>query len=667
MLTFTRNEQNKLVLDMNVFPRTQGDFTTHSKYNLGANPQNLPQMLEELLALQNPVSGGVLSKQEAEHVSLFAMRSVEGIVPSGGMDEKSKTTKTTKTDETRRLGELVEGFNGKVEGEPKKEQLNDGWDLVTSFLDTYKSRSDPEGVKKPFTTHAYFTFALLNEELAFVEKNLDNLSPSERLSALQELSKRIGSFEKAMKGDLLFNLYGHDDPLKAFKGRLEAMQKVIVAEGLKSQDVMQQNLRGNIHVDRTQAVAASVPVAALKVEAAAPAKAEAPGPLQIHHAKLNELRTAFESKQIDTALELFTELSKAVDGMLDKKEYKDAIDLATAIQSLLPPPAAAKTDHNNFWKQFTTEKEDIDKLSKFGTAISEISKFHWEAFTHLHRRHMQPDELVNGINTRAILVKVARMKSMAAKEKALKNYEIFSQRYPENTSKNDSLLSALVSISSVSPKIDMLAKYGIWGSQSILFKQGMTPLTQEEVASMAYDSFQTDLPQFIEILDHHPFYRFSDDPQLDAKMVEVRNFLTTVSEDGGKVYKDADVVRLDAQVDVPDNYSKDSLYVSSLVLIDNFYKPRDKDGKPPASNFEQYQKIWAQTGKGAIPQEMQQIRFHTAMFQTMYRPEYSQALSFEATAMGNVKAVNWVQGIHRQAMAIASDLDEVPQTMADLA
>src|SRR5262249_28382761 len=156
--------------------------------------------------------------------------------------------------------------------------------------------------------------------------------------------------------------------------------------------------------------------------------------------------------------------------------YTSAIELSNALQALLPTPTSAGVEKPNFWNQFNTLKH-FDQLDSWGKTISDVSKYQWESFTHQHRRFMDPEQFVNGMNTRAGLVKIARMKSLAVKDKVGK-FE--------------------------------LTKDGV----KKLKEKG---LSYAQVACLVFDEFDTDFPQMRDILLAHPHYRVSEDPALDAK------------------------------------------------------------------------------------------------------------------------------------------------------
>ncbi|MCB1114700.1 MAG: hypothetical protein KDK62_08085 [Chlamydiia bacterium] len=279
--------------------------------------------------------------------------------------------------------------------------------------------------------------------------------------------------------------------------------------------------------------------------------------------------------------------------LLNARRHSEALELSELILAAVPTPGS----DNDYWKR----QDNWDELDRLGEVISDVSKCQWEASLKTHQRHLLPDQIVISMNTRAALFAIARQKSHLAKKISA------DKRTPENR------------------------------------------------AAIAFDGFQPDFAQFIDILKNDPCYRLSTDPKVREK---ANKLLSYFEAQNGRV------IRFDARVD-----ANKELQINEQDYLKAVANALGREVVGSSINEDSvFMEIRRNPKKrGVLPNEIIDLRRDAVFFQIMYRPEFSLALSFKSSSMGVIGAYKWIQKLNKQASEMTDDQEKWPEIVRDLA
>ncbi len=630
--TFSIESDNTLILRQTRFARDEDDQTQPEKiYTFDLTKENnFGRLFTELLEKQrDPATLGTpaYSKKQKKLLNTLLIAQKDESTPIGSPSTLSQHIEMDK---------LMKDC-GCTSIETNKKSVADGWELL--FEHTSKSTTKEELTSEKIQ----YSFALVNEELSLLEKGLEELPPDERKKCLEELGSRVKELEKRVNryfvNEKAFShILREGGCFKEFSERLQAMQEKCKMDLIQQKQKTDQALTEGIIVKPNKPLPA-VPVAEMKPVSDIVKLEQTPRAVEANFEKLQSLENAFNSNNVEASLKLFQELNSVVDSYVAEKRFTDAIELSNAILNKLPIPATSNSNPNNFWHNLNWEQ-----LDNWGKAIDDVTKYQWESSLHLHQQYMHPEQLINQMNARAVLVRIARAKSQLAKAKV-------HEKFP-NIANED--IYQVVSNFALHQNYNMIR----------------LNLTYEEAAAILFDGYQTDFKQFTDLLQLHPYYRLAGDPFLENKALQIQNYLTSVAPDGGNAIKDPKIMRLDANIDVPEgmtphmtyHYRSDFDYRCALNTIYSMYqKELDFNKNLPAFYCPQ------NTKKSLKPAEITTLQRHTTMIQSMLNPDYSIGVAFSSAGLGALAVVNFLTNIEAEAEKLAKIPSERKEIMTQMA
>lgn len=405
LLSFYRKENNHIIVEQHGFPRGNGKVVTSAEYDLGEEPNAL--LIEEILVLQLPpeARASVDSRRRGQRKVIEA-RAAASPAPS--------EPKIAPGSEHERIGETFRQFGGvplEIEGSmtPKTASAKDPWEQLARTVVSDIETGVPE-------ERLQYALDIVNEEVTLLTSALATLKPEERRRALEDLRQRLASLRKEIDR--------HFGSLKAYEELVrsgflrEKIDKATrwVETQLKEQSLgLQEMIREGKKVEEPQGLPITVPLrGGTQVTAAEPTT----NVVAAHQPQIKALQNAIATRQMAPALATMQALAHEIDQLVNVKNYTEAIELAEAVQALLPLPTPSSKDGSDFWNALLNQADGWNAIDAWGKTLSDIGKYEWESMIHLHPPSMTPRQLLNGVQARALFVKFARMKSTLAQRKA---------------------------------------------------------------------------------------------------------------------------------------------------------------------------------------------------------------------------------------------------------
>lgn len=496
-----------------------------------------------------------------------------------------------------------------------------------------------------------FLIGAINEELDLLIQGIDHLNPTEKLAVLKDLDGRLNKLKirirKVMGDDQAYDSLLDSELFKKLKDKLkqyEAMRLTLATPAVTPATlataqatpttlvISEENIK---ELELGKSLMAPVSSAAVQTDI-----------FIQHSANLERLSLLFSQKNAEEALKVYRELTEALDDLVEKEHYEDARRLAINLQLLLPIPQASGVElEASFWSQLAEvpvtpleQKQKWQKLNEWNSLTEKVTHYHWEAYMKLHCEHVNPDELVSLMNSKAVMTKLARCKSAFVKNKLqpaildaynfIKNPVAAECRRGAYDDENPSSFDTFPAIISF---FDNLKELGI---------------TYEEASCLAFDFFQPNIDLFHSFIVDDPFIRLAAFPGLADKVQQIEAYFADSTENGIRYPPE---VLLDSTVSC--KRSEDNSYLTLLEMIARTYG-RSSAGPIEPTLTEMSLEYQSDKAK-FLPPEIVNLRRHTVMSQIMFRPQQTLALNFGDKA----EAIVWLTKLFSQA---ASETAEQP-------
>jgi len=319
-------------------------------------------------------------------------------------------------------------------------------------------------------------------------------------------------------------------------------------------------------------------------EIASPSKVKGPAfPL----IEFENLRTAIGNakniKDLSTALTVYTEKCKA---LYEDYNYPELIKAVNAALELLPVPSSG-----SLWSR----AEDINEVDAISKSVTTLTQYAWEAHLKTGRKGCYPNEVVNLLNTRAILTKL------------LQKQALYLQGRPRGN------------------------------------------LTKEEKQLLVYANYTCDTEQAIHLLTKQAYLRYARDPNLEIKTMALLRFY--------QHEKDSELgqVTLDSYRHMVEDKTEQR-FLTEIAAANGIVF--DNEDKQSAFWVQAWSNNWHREEKNAVlPKLGIDLRRHALFTQTMLHAEWVMVKGFESDYSYGLSKAMWLGAKLSEAAAESGETD----------
>lgn len=507
----------------------------------------------------------------------------------------------------------------------------DALELCWAALDSVQSKDLSKRDKITFLIGA------INEELDLLMQGIEHLNPNEKLAVLNDLDARLNKLKirirKVMGDDQVYDSLLDSELFKKFKAIRRHTLAAPSATPAASVTVPTKPCTPVVSKENIE----ELELGKRLMTPASSTTVQTDVFIQ-HSAKLEKLSVLFSEKNAGEALIVYRELTKALDDLVAKGHYEDARRLAIHLQQLLPIPQASREQpETSFWSQLAEfpvdpleQQQKWQNLNEWSQLTEKVTHCHWEAYMKLHCAHVNPDELVSLMNSKAVMTKLARCKSAFVKKKLPEAcLTVYNQ-----------IKGNIAAICSAGPMNENPSPFdGIPDVLNFFNNLKELGITYEEASCLAFDFFKPNIDLFHSFLKDDPFLRLAAFPGLTDKVQHIEAYFAESVENGiecppGEVLLDSTVGR---------KMPADDSYLMLLEVIARSFG-RCSSGSTESTFTEMNLEYQSDKAK-FLPPEIVNLRRHTVMSQIIFRPQNTMALNF-----GNVaEAIIWLTKLFSQA------------------
>ncbi|SCC90188.1 hypothetical protein SCG7086_AT_00020 [Chlamydiales bacterium SCGC AG-110-P3] len=561
-------------------------------------------------------------KEELEILLDKEKKDLEKIQPSER--EESKGLSPTVCDVTELIDQVITSTGAAREKLPADldkaiSSKEDYWETLFSWVVSQAPNETEFKKEDKLAWETSFLFDYLEALVTDLDRN--RLKGADKEVALQRASEMLRRLS-----DRYTETYGSTDafdriwkseesdinPIKRIEAEIVKMESEATARRFQSLDsVNKKASRWDISLPPVSVApsrqAASVPLIEsqkttleeLKVRFASLSQAETATDTTVHSAAI--------SKGIETYM-------KACQDLYDDRKYAELSEAVCFLYEILPPPSSKEINvqHSAAWDKFS-----VDRADQCSKNLSIMTHFLWESNLKLGRQEIWPEEALGLAKSRAIMVKLMRVRIGKITENIGVSEEKLLKQPAEEVRK-------------------LCEKNNI---------------TEEELGLLAFAGFSTYVHQIKQLLCEHPFLRFGSDPIVDEQIAVLRQFLSADAEE-----------KLPVTLDAKNNWdtveSGDIRFLRRYnCLMGHPYETEkllEGDGE-----IEETKRVWAggldrDDPASTLPGMLIDLRRHSIYSQSLHHPESTITRTFH----NGIIFSKWLRAHIKQAAQLGGTVEE---------